>query len=618
MRKGRERAMKRAAFYIVASIAAYLFAGFPTALAQEGEGPDGGFSAYSVARVKVLDGTVWVRPSDGGDWEEFPSNSPIPPRSRVSVPEGSEAELQFHGGQFVLLTSGTDLEIRDLQEGISDFRLRAGEIRFDLPPDEFAPVTVRMPGGAVARFPEPGRQWLTVTEDGETRLVVRRGQAVVALEGEEYPLRAGEEAVIGLGITVGQYRGGEVDTASAPPPEEPLGDTPPAVVNELSEYGEWVDVPEYGYAWRPRVAVGWSPYVYGRWVWIFPYGWTWVSYEPWGWYPYRTGYWLTDPVFGWIWTPYNSFVSVNFVFGSHRYRHHNVFFRPATVRFIPEGRNVRWVPLRPGERFRPAEFRRGDARLSRWNRPLDSGRVFVRGGPDRREWRDYRAVRAERQAEIRKIRAAQPRPDTRTLRPERRTVRPPVRQPATRPALKEGRGKGSARETAPRQGKVERQAPLRSVPTARPPVREKVREPASRAVPPPGRVERQGPVRSFPADRPPVRERVREHSSRAVPPPGRVQRQAPLRSFPADRPPVRERVREPASRALPPPGRVERQGPVRSVPPARGAAPATRSQESRGDRGGDAAGRGGDRGGDRSGGRGYDRGVDRGGGGRWR
>src|SRR3972149_6042931 len=107
--------------------------------------------------------------------------------------------------------------------------------------------------------------------------------------------------------------------------------------------------------------------------------------EPWGWYPYRCGYWLTDPVFGWIWSPYNSFVSVNFVFGSHRYRHHNVFFRPATVRFIPEGRNVRWVPLRPGERFRPAEFRRGDARLSRWNRPLDSGRGFVRGGQDRRE-----------------------------------------------------------------------------------------------------------------------------------------------------------------------------------------------------------------------------------------
>ena len=488
--------MKRAALHIAATIAAFvLAAGAQPALAQEEEGPEGGISAYSVARVKVLDGSVWVRPSDGGEWEEFSTNSPLPPRSRVSVPDGSEAELQFHGGQFVLLTSGTDLEVRDLQEGKSVFRLRAGEIRFDLPPDDFAPVSVRLPGAAVARFPVPGRQWLTVTDSDETRLVVRRGTAVVTVEGDEHRLRPGDEAVIGREVTVGRYRGGEDDSAEPPPPSEEAerqGAAPPVVVSELREYGEWVDVPTYGHVWRPRVAVGWSPYVYGRWAWISPYGWTWVSSEPWGWYPYRCGYWLTDPVFGWIWSPYNSFVSVNFVFGSFRHHHHNVFFRPATVRFVPEGRNVRWVPLRPGERFRPGGFARGDARLARWNRPLDSGRVFVRGGPDRREWRDYSAVRTERQAVMRETRAAQPRPDTRTVRPEKRAVRPPaaverresaeppkkgkqVKPRETRPAPKEERGTGATREAAPVPGKVERQTPVRSVPAARPPERERVR-----------------------------------------------------------------------------------------------------------------------------------------------
>ena len=73
--------MKRAAFYIAASIAAFILAGVPPTLAQEEEGPEGGVSAYAVARVKVLDGSVWVRPSGGGDWEEFSSNSPIPPVS---------------------------------------------------------------------------------------------------------------------------------------------------------------------------------------------------------------------------------------------------------------------------------------------------------------------------------------------------------------------------------------------------------------------------------------------------------------------------------------------------------------------------------------------------------
>lgn len=541
--------MNRAALCIAASIVAFNLAFVPPVYAQEEAGAEGGFSAYAVARVKVLDGSVWVRPSDGGDWEEFSSNSPIPPRSRVSVPDGSEAELQFHGGQFVLLTSGTDLEVRDLQGRISVFRLRAGEIRFDLPADDFAPVSVRVPGGAVARFPEPGRQWLTVTDGDETRLVARRGRAVVTLEGDEHRLRAGQEAVIGRDVHVEEYSEGADESADPAPPSEgeATGDAPPVVVGELREYGEWVDVPAYGSVWRPRVAVGWSPYVYGRWAWISPYGWTWVSNEPWGWYPYRCGYWLTDPVFGWVWSPYNAFVSVNFVFGSNRYRHHNVLFRPATVRFVPEGGNVRWVPLRPGERFRPGGFVRGDARLTRWNRPLDSGRVFVRGGPDRREWRDWGAVRAERQVEIRKTRAAQPRPDTRTVRPEKGAVRTPSRQPAQGGK----RGTGVTRGAVPGPGKVEKQAHPRSVPSVRSPEREKAREFVPRAVPGPGTVEKQAPPRSVPAARSPEREKVREVQPRD------------------DRPEA-----EP------------------------------RGQEIRGNRGGDDGGRGEDRGGDRGGGRG--------------
>jgi hypothetical protein len=307
-------------------------------------------------------------------------------------------------------------------------------------------------------------------------------------------------------------------------------------------------------------------------VWIVPYGWTWVSDEPWGWYPYRCGYWLTDPVFGWIWSPYNAFASVNFVFGSNRYRHYNVFFRPATVRFIPEGRNVRWVPLRPGERFRPAGFARGDARLAQWNRPLESGRVFVRAGPDRREWRDWSAVRTERQAEVRKTRAAQPRPDTRTVRPERRAVRPPAAVERKRSAERPGSGK-------------------------------QVRQPASRPAP--------------------REDRGNGTTTRAVPGPGKVERQGPPRRVPAARPPERERMREPepmGDRSVGPPDRPEgARGSVQErAPEGRSPDPGSRGQEIRGNRGGDDGGRGADRGGDRGGGRWDDRGGYRGGGGRYR
>jgi hypothetical protein len=314
-----------------------------------------GVPAYSVTRLKIFEGSAWVRTPDSGDWEEFSSNSPVPVRSLVSIPEGSEAELQFHGGQFVLLTSGTELSLLGTENGKTDFGLRAGEIRFYLPESDFVPVSVTAPGGGRAAFPVPGMYWMTATKGGDTTLVVREGEATVTVEGGEFPVKAGEQASIGEEVRVGKYEGGDRDSFEKPPPlsdSEKQAGVPPAAANELRDYGEWVFSSEYGYVWRPRVSQEWSPYYYGRWTWISPYGWTWVSYEPWGWYPYHYGYWYTDPAFGWVWYPYQSFVSFSFVWGgySYPYYHGYSYYYPARVRFVPNGRTVRWVPLRPGER----------------------------------------------------------------------------------------------------------------------------------------------------------------------------------------------------------------------------------------------------------------------------
>ena len=419
---------------------------------------EAGIPAYSVARIMVSDGSAWILPPDGEDWQEYPGNSPLPPRSRVSVPDGSEAELQFHGGLFVLLTSGTDMEIRDLQEGKCFFRLRSGEIRFDLPADDFAPVSVRVPGGSIVRFPEPGRYWLTVTDGDETQLVVRGGQAIVTQDDDEFRVAEGEEAMIGRGVSIGRYEGSAEDYT--PPPPSDAGqqtNVPPPVFEELREYGDWVYAPAYGYVWRPKVAAGWSPYVYGRWLWIPPYGWTWVSYEPWGWYPYRCGYWVDDPAFGWVWTPFDAFVSINFFFGSFHHFHHNAFFRPSTVRFIPERQGIRWVPLRPGEKYRTMEFRRGDPRLPQWNRPLEGGRVFVRSGAGQRTWRDVTAVRAERQAAVRSARPGG------EIRKDTRPPQSVQRQKKIIPA---------PRETSPRPATPRDSSPPREITPTRPEVRE--------------------------------------------------------------------------------------------------------------------------------------------------
>ena len=105
-------------------------------------------------------------------------------------------------------------------------------------------------------------------------------------------------------------------SASAPPP--PAGGEPTPVVTNpepvevstfyttLAPYGTWVDIPDYGYCWRPTVSVynaGWSPYSNdGRWLWSDA-GWYWYSDYSWGWAPFHYGRWCTYPGYGWVWSP---------------------------------------------------------------------------------------------------------------------------------------------------------------------------------------------------------------------------------------------------------------------------------------------------------------------------
>jgi hypothetical protein len=432
--------------------------------AAQDTGPDSnGISAYSVARLKVFEGSVWIRTPDSGDWEEYIHNSPLAERSRISVPEGSEAEVQFHGGQFVLITGGTELDIREMRESKTEFLLRSGEIRFYLPDSDFSPVHLLAPNEGKIDFPVPGQYWVTAGEGSDTRLVVRSGEATIRGRGRNFPVNAGEEASIGRGVRVGKYSGDDSGGYEEPPPlteQEEKAKIPPAAAYELREYGEWVHTPEYGNVWRPRVAKGWSPYYYGRWEWVSPYGWTWIAYEPWGWYPYHYGYWYNHHSFGWVWYPFHSFISFSFALGhhhGHHYVHHfhrHARFHSSNARFRHDGRSVRWVPLRPGERHTRVRFTRADKRIARWNRPLAREQVFIRrGGKRGREWRDFTVVQRERQR-VRESRTETRRGDGRTgvqgrnARQERGEVR--ARTTQTR-RLDRGRVPNVRTESRPRR-----------------------------------------------------------------------------------------------------------------------------------------------------------------------
>ncbi len=517
-----------------------LFSFLPGARAESdelaGSASDEGIPAWSVARLKVSEGSAWVLAPGESDWDEVDGNAPLPKGARIRVPDDALADIEFSSGNRVRLREGADLELRDLREERTSMTLYEGEVGFRLPDDEFfIPVNITLADGQIVRFPKPGRYSIESGGAGEESTVqVREGEARIKVEEGKYRVRAGEEAYVGEGVFIGRLSEADAADSDPPPPEmtevERAVEAPPVVVTELREYGEWVNAPTYGSVWRPRVAVGWSPYNYGRWGWSASFGWSWVSSEPWGWYPYRCGNWVDDPFLGWIWTPYRSFASVSLSFGHRSYR--STHYYPATVRFVRESGNVRWIPLRPGERFSRPALPRNDRALTTWRQPVPRQTVFVRepGGrgnaPPR--WRDAHVDRPARTPAVRPapiVRSAPvvvrpvPRRDPDTGRPaptlrerptgdqkpkpeDRRRVRDakgptkPVEPPRERaggsvaPVAPKGREIGSVTPAPPKEragGAVarERSEPARSTP------RPEVRPAPERTVPKVAPVERE-------------------------------------------------------------------------------------------------------------------------------
>jgi hypothetical protein len=73
--------------------------------------------------------------------------------------------------------------------------------------------------------------------------------------------------------------------------------------NDLSQYGQWINYPNYGSVWQPAVGSDFRPYgTNGHWVYS-DMGWTWSSDFEWGWAAFHYGRWFYDSNYGWLWVP---------------------------------------------------------------------------------------------------------------------------------------------------------------------------------------------------------------------------------------------------------------------------------------------------------------------------
>lgn len=346
----------------------------------------------NAARIQRIDGQVALSDNleSDAEWRTTAPNEPFSVGDRIYTRENSRASLEFNGRNFARLDPNTALDAVVLTDNRTQLALRDGSAIFDvgyLPSGDL--FEVGTPYGAVD-FHEPGLYQVDVN-DGNAIVTVLSGLAQVIGQGGSGRIGKGEMLTL-LGTTAAEvvlsrlnggdagylvddyyrYQYGDAydgryvnydaylndpfyyDPYRTDPSYRYVAYTVPGI-NDLSYYGDWQDVSGYGYAWRPRVDAGWTPYQQGYWTNDYPYGPTWVSTEPWGYAPYHYGRWAFVNN-QWLWIPDGTNSAPR--------------YSPALVAFLPISQNeIGWVPLGPGdpyvaryydENWQPHYLTRGD------------------------------------------------------------------------------------------------------------------------------------------------------------------------------------------------------------------------------------------------------------------
>ena len=292
-------------------------------------------------RIRHVEYGVTIQRAAEPGSEEAHTNVPFLPGDRIWTDDRGRVEFQFESGAFLRLDNATKLDYLDNAGDRVVLRLWSGGLYIHEVGRGDTDFEVETPGGVVMTR---GRGVYRIdARDGETRVSVYEGEANLQA-GRGVRLGEGERVYASNGeVTRGPmafdredaddfalWADDRQETAryARQRPSDLSEDVAP-FYDELYDHGSWYREPSIGYVWRPRVAIGWQPYMNGRWMWT-AYGWTWIPHEPWGWAPFHYGRWGYASN-GWYWIPQRR-------------------WGPAWVSWAVGGPYVGWCPLGFGNR----------------------------------------------------------------------------------------------------------------------------------------------------------------------------------------------------------------------------------------------------------------------------
>jgi hypothetical protein len=286
-------------------------------------------SQARVVRLSFIEGDVAVQRPDVQAWAEAPVNTPLQEGFKLSTGDSSFAEIQLENGGTIRMGELSLLDLTVLERApnggtIDHLGLRQGYATFHpLPSHLGEALQVGTPYGTI--IAQASAEFRVDLDQGAQRVEVFDGSVDVqsnlgamTIEKDSVLIMqpgTSEPTVVSQGITKDDWDNWVDDREArlqappgAPSPNNYSGDAGEITYgwNDLSQYGNWSDVPGEGYGWAPgTVATGWSPYSTGQWCWYPGFGYTWIGAEPWGWLPYHYGGWDFIPGRGWVWFPGN-------------------------------------------------------------------------------------------------------------------------------------------------------------------------------------------------------------------------------------------------------------------------------------------------------------------------
>lgn len=282
-----------------------------------------------IVRLSYVDGNVEIDKGDGRGFSPAYLNMPVTSQSKLWARDG-EAEVEFEDGSTARLTPDTILDFQQLDsdnngDRFSTLVLQDGTAYFDVhhrDGDEFqvqfAAETLHLTHSAHFRIDSEKAGEELAVFSGEVQVAARGGSEVAVKKGETIRIDSDDPDRYQLAKGVDDETYDQWDSQRADDHQREVA-AAATVGNDsgvdygmadLNAYGNYFDVPGYGYIWRPNsMPIGWDPFADGYWMDYPGYGYMFVSGYPWGWTPYRYGAWQFVNGYGWCWSQGNNWAT---------------------------------------------------------------------------------------------------------------------------------------------------------------------------------------------------------------------------------------------------------------------------------------------------------------------